>query len=370
MDRLGSERSRQKMMAAAWCPLVVAAIAGSASGQAAAHADSTGTLVGIVVMKDGGLPLSYSTVSAPALGRERFTDDRGVFRLFDLPAGPVQIRVRHLGYTPVSTSVTARANAVDTVRVELSHIAVRLTAMQVRAYPQCSSPGPPSAEAEPAFATVFDQLRQNAEQYQLLANAYPFELMVERMMFRTLVNQEVRIEAVDTIPLRSSDRWTYEPGRVITRMGSSWARTVILNIPTLVHFADNAFLANHCFHDGGEETIDGVTLLRVDFVAASRIKDPDVDGSMYLDPTSFQIRRAFLHVTKVPRGIAGLLDTEATTLFAELLPSVPVISGISSVSRVEVDRRRANAVATTNEDQRLIRIRFLNGMPGDDARKP
>src|SRR4051812_24106153 len=63
--------------------------ASSAAAQAPAHADSTGTIIGIVAMKDGGLPLAYSVASIAALGRERFSNDQGVFVLSDLPAGQV-----------------------------------------------------------------------------------------------------------------------------------------------------------------------------------------------------------------------------------------------------------------------------------------
>ena len=39
----------------------------------------------------------------------------------------------------------------------------------------------------------------------------------------------------------------------------------MMNIPTLVNFADKSFLENHCFHNGGLETVDGTEMLRVDF---------------------------------------------------------------------------------------------------------
>src|SRR6476646_2225005 len=96
--------------------------------------DSTGSIVGFVVTKEGGVPLGYSTVSIAALSRERFTSADGKFTLGDLPAGPLQLRVRHLGYSPVDLSVVVHPGSVDTIRVSLTHIAVRLTTMQVRAY--------------------------------------------------------------------------------------------------------------------------------------------------------------------------------------------------------------------------------------------
>jgi iron complex outermembrane receptor protein len=100
----------------------VSLVAHSAHGQSTGN-DSTGTIVGIVVTKEGGVPLGYSVVSAPALNRERFTNIEGKFALADLPAGSVQLRVRHLGYSPVDLSVVVRAGQADTVRVALTHIA-------------------------------------------------------------------------------------------------------------------------------------------------------------------------------------------------------------------------------------------------------
>jgi hypothetical protein len=334
--------------------------------------DSTGTIVGVVTMKDGGLPLSYSVVSVSALSRERFSDDKGVFVLNDLPVGQTHLRVRHLGYSPADVLATVHAGQVDTVRVQLVHIAVRLSAVEVRAYPECKNPGAPSASADAAFATVFDQLHQNADQYRLLANTYPYRYEVERTLSTTLVNGTVKIETVDTIGIESASRWTYRPGTVITRSGGSrlFGGTLMMNIPTLVHFADPAFIDNHCFYNGGLETVDGADLLRVDFVAASRIPEPDVNGSMYLDPATFQIRRSVLRLSRIPRGVSGLQETEAVTDFREVMASIPIIADIASVNRFVANGRQPKAPAAANEHQRLILVEFLKGKPGDDPRKP
>jgi hypothetical protein len=348
--------------------LAAAVVAHPARGQSTSS-DSTGVIVGIVVTKDGGVPLAYSTVSAPSLGRERFTTVEGKFTLGELPAGPLQLRVRHLGYSPVDLSVVVRAGGSDTIHVSLTHIAVRLTTMQVRAYPECKNPGIPKRSSDSTFATVFDQLHQNAEQYRLLTETYPFVYAVERTMSRVLVNGEAKTDGIDTL-LVGSNRWTYKPGAVVMRDGRTRAAPVMMNIPTLVNFADKSFLENHCFHNGGVETVDGVDLLRVDFVAASRIKDPDVDGSMYLDPVTFQIRRSVLRLTKIPAGLAGLIETEAVTTFGEVLPSIPVIADISSVNRFQANPSRPLTDATANERQRLLRVQFTKGMPGDDPKRP
>jgi hypothetical protein len=339
--------------------------------QQPARGDSTGTVVGVVVVREGGVPLPYSVVAAPALSRERFTSDQGAFTLTDVPAGPLVIRVRHIGYSPVEVTLTVHAGAVDSVRVSLTHIVVRLSTIQVRGEVECKNPGIPSVAADSAFALVFDQLRQNADQYRLLTEAYPFRYSAERTQSHTLVNGEARLDAVDTILLDSRVTWHYKPGVVLsTGAGVPGYKPIFLNIPTLVHFADQAFIENHCFTNGGAEAVDGTDLLRVDFTAASRIREPDVNGSMYLDPTTFQIRRSVIRLSRIPKGMTGLRETEATTWFTDALSSISMIAGISSVNRMETGRARPTATAATNEDQRLIRVEFLKTMPGQDVKRP
>lgn len=305
-----------------WCVIGTAASASGQIPQTPPQPDSTGSVTGVVIARDGGVPLAYGVVSIAALGREQFTNDRGAFLLDHLPPGRYRLRVRHLGYTPAEIDVAVRPGATDTVRVQLTHIAVRLNAVQVRAYPECKNPEPPRRSADSAFSTVFDQLRQNAEQYRLLINEYPFLYGVQRTLSVTFGRGNVRPESVDTINSRSQDDWRYTPGSVVTRERRRLRPDgpPMMRIPTLSHFADSVFLTNHRFHNGGAEEVDGVELLRIDFVAASRIRDPDVDGSMYLDPATFQIRRAFLHLSKTPSDVPDLLETEATTWFSELLP--------------------------------------------------
>ena len=145
---------------------------------------------------------------------------------------------------------------------------------------------------------------------------------------------------------------------------------MMMQLPTLAQFADTAFIDNHCFYNGGTESLDGAELLRVDFIAASRIADPDVNGAMYLDPATFQIRRAVLHLSRIPNGVAGLAELEAVTYFGDVLSSIPIIAGVMSVNRFVADKLRPQAPVAAHEDLRLLTVRFLRGRPGDELKTP
>lgn len=351
---------------------VLLGISVSAAAQTPPRTDSTGTVVGIVTTKEAGQPLPYSVVSTTAPAREQFSNERGVFTLVGMSAGPLRVRIRHLGYTPADLSVIVRAGRADTVRIELSHIAIQLAAMQVRGYSDCKTPGAPKPGADSVFATVFDQLRQNADQFRLLTREYPFAYAVERTFSTSYPNGDVKMGAVDTAAFASTDAWTYRPGTVVQREGVLHALgfgTLMMHIPTLANFADPAFIENHCFYNGGLEVLDGMELLRVDFQAASRLSDPDVNGSMYLDPHNFQIRRSIVRLSRIPRGITGLAETEAQTYFGEVVASVPVIVGVMSVNRFIATHRAADPIAA-NEQQQTVALQFLKGKPGEQPAKP
>jgi hypothetical protein len=371
LDRRTQHRVHRLVTAV--CLVVASAWAPTLRAQATQSNQTTGTIFGIVVSTESRAALGYSTVSVPVAGRAPltlFTNDAGTFLLRDLPAGPTTVQARHIGYLPAEVAVTVHAGRVDTVRIALTHVAVHLSEVRVRAYPPCKTPGRPKASADPALATVFGQLEQNAEQLQLLSERYPFESLMQRVDSLRRVSGDIEIQRFDTLLITSQLTWHYEPGDVVEQSSDPRNRSVLLNVPSLIHFADATFIANHCFYNGGLETVDGTPLVRVDFLAAVRIKPPDVDGAMYLDPKTFQIRRSVFHLTKVPDETPGFLSTEVTTTFQEILPSIPVISAITSVNTLDADPTRPILVNATFEDQRLIRVIFVKDKPGGTAMKP
>jgi hypothetical protein len=331
---------------------------------------STVLLTGIVVGKESGLPLGYSVVSIPALGeagRERYTTAEGTFAFPGIPRGAYTLRVKHLGYAPRDVPVDTIQERAD-IRVELTRVAVRLATVRVVAREACARPGPPDVTLAPELATLFEQVRQNADRLRLLVERHPYRYFVERSFFDQFRDGETRLVKTDTVAFVSSHGWRYKPGRMISTVTERGGREYVLNLPSLVEVGDSAFIANHCFRYAGTDTIGARTTLRIDFYAAQRLRGPDVDGSLYLDTATFQIRAARVALTQMPASFRPLQGLSATTLFDEVVPSVPVPSFVVG-TRILRTRRGSRSLTSTIETQTLLDVRFLKDVPGTLARR-
>jgi hypothetical protein len=351
------------------------AFAGTAipSGSAAqvTSADSSIVLAGVVVAKEDGVPLGYSVVSIPSLGergRERYTTAQGAFVFPGLPAGAHRLRVKHLGYSPRDVDVRLAQGRVE-VRVELARIALLLAAVRVVAREECRNPGPPDSTLFPEFATVFDQVRQNAERFRLLVDRYPYQYFVERSFFDQFRNGESRLVSTDTVGFRSDHGWRYRPGQMISTVREASGRAYVMNLPGLADVVDSAFLANHCFRYAGPDTLSGRTLLRVDFYAAKRLRQPDVDGAVYLDTATYQIRGARVALTRPPPALRAVQGMTATTIFEEVVPSIPIPSYVAG-TRILRSLRGARARVAAVETQLLLEVRFIRDVPGASSGPP
>jgi hypothetical protein len=322
------------------------------------------TLTGVVVARGTGETLAYSIVGLPSLARERFATDSGTFYFAQLPTGSLALRVRRLGYAPIDTVVTISMDQSTTVRIELTCIAVQLGRITVSAHPPCLNPGPPTVQKDSGLAVLFTQLRMNAEQYKFLADQYPFEYAVEIVRSTRLkADGSVRNDGRALQRLDAKPPWSYRPGRVLSRRG----RNFFFHIPTLIDFADHNFLVQHCFHFGGIQTVDETPLIRIDVVAAERIKEPDVNGTIYLHPETFQVHRSVLRLSRPHKDFRDMTDLDVTTTFEEIMPSISIISHVRSVQTMAPAAKTDFDAAY--EEQRLISFQFLRKKPGEDSRK-
>lgn len=321
----------------------------------------SGAVTGVIVSRTGEA-LAFGTVGIEALGRRQFTDEEGRFAMHELPAGRHVLFVRRLGYSPMVDTVDVRAGATETLRVELTRLAVSLRHVEVRAYPPCLKPGPPPRGRDSALADVLEQVRLNADQYRLLVREYPFEYTMRSTRTNRMKNGRTALLSRRDVPLSSTSA-PYEPGHVIRQRGQAW----YFSIPTLSEVADADFVQFHCWYFVGAEQVDSAVMLRVDLVAYDGLTNPDVNGSIYLDFESFQMRRTVLRLSRRFEHKKEMADMEVTTDFREVLPSIPIVSRVLSVQTMDSDPKIR--VAETVEEQTLRDFRFRGRKPGEQ-RKP
>ena len=324
------------------------------------------TIVGRVVVLGTDVPLGYSVIGFAPNGRETFSDADGRFALRDVKAGRVRIWAKHIGQTPLDTTLDVAAGDSITLRLELPLVSIQLPAIHTLAK-ECAHLGESSPKLGAALATLFEQLKQNAERNRLLSQSYPFEVEIERKITKPEPALEARFVAFDTIRRTSQRNWQYAPGRLLgTReytggiFGGTWTTVAI---PELSDFADETFLNFHCFDYSGVEVVNGDTLLRVDFVPAPSVHDPDVGGALFVDPKSYQIRSTFIslvNLTKKLREQIGGQSIRAT--FKEVVPGVPILDVVSSMVYPRDDPKAPTQEPAT-EMQRALSVRFLKGKP-------
>jgi hypothetical protein len=321
-----------------------------------------------VVRATTGEAIPYASVALLPAFAARFTDDSGAFLFTGVAPGTYHLVARQVGYTPHDTSIVVEASASVTVAVALEHFVVELSAITVvgeMARPggvwRCTNPGAPDSAQDPEVAAVFDQLRENAQRYWLLADSYPAFYRLERRFGRHDRDWErLVVRWTDTVGLRTDTRWRYAPGHLLADVPLARGRTELqVNLPTLPDFVDPVFVQNHCFRLEGLDTIAGGRYVRLDFRAAERIADPDADGSAYLDPGTYLIRYAKVWLTRPERAATGLSSFQATVAFREILPKLVLPERISSVQFVY----QGSQLVEFAEEQRMIDVSFLRALP-------
>jgi hypothetical protein len=324
------------------------------------------TIVGEIVVKSSAVPVSYAVIGAKPGVPDRFGGVDGRFVLREVNPGKLTLTARHIGYAPLDTTFDVAAGDTVRLRLELSLITIQLPAVHALAQ-RCAHPGGANTELSAELQVLFDQVKQNADRNRLLSTSYPFEVVVERKISKPEPVLEARFVAYDTI-VRSSDRkWRYAPGNMLgTRdiepgvFGGHW---LTITMPELADFADQRFLENHCFDFGGVDVVDGDTLLRVDFNPAPVIRTPDVGGTIYLDPKTYQLRLTHVSLVNLTRQLRSQISGQSIRIsFKEAIDGVPIIDVVSSVVFPR-DDPKGPPLEPSTENQRALAVRFLKGKP-------
>lgn len=317
------------------------------------------SLRGTVVSAETAQPLGYSIVTLhPSVG-EQFTDAGGSFA-FSIPtAGTYLFSARQIGYTPLDTQIVIGEGSTPILHVVLRHLAIELPPVTIAATP-CVNPGRPDS-SDAALLAVYDQLQENARRYELLADSYPFQYVLE--LSDRIVNQhgDTGKPEIRKLHFSSSDNHPYEIGRVVEPAWGPWgdpASTLVIHSAELQDLVDVDFMKHHCFQLAGTDTLAGDTLVRIDFEPATRIGSADMAGSAYLDPITYELRYTVTSLTRPDRSaLSDVRSMTFLTRFRNIAPGVPLQDSLTAVTTYRYGRRAR--IGT----QRTLDVRFSRGTP-------
>jgi hypothetical protein len=263
------------------------------------------------------LPLPNAEVTAS--GRRGLTDASGELRILYPEDGELRVRVRQLGFGYVDRAFhrdQASRAAEDTAVVALVRMGWALPQVVVRAERRCREPG--DAARLPLSQASMELLRFGAEQFENFRRAYPFDLTLERRTTGTTPGRMLRPKIeVDTTP---SNQWgdRYTPGKVVIESGRDEYFVPLLFVSAL---ADSAFWDRHCFVAHGVESRDGRRLIRLDFSPTLDVRDPDWEGSAWIDSARSVLARVDFRLTNLQHQI-GPQQFDGYTVFSTPTPFI------------------------------------------------
>jgi hypothetical protein len=226
----------------------------------------------------------------------------------------------------------------------------------------------PAGLLDSSLAVAYHQLEQNALQYRLLTNEYPFRSIIERAFVDLYDHDRRQVTRRDTFELSSKGVPAYEVGQVVQRHGGGY----VVAIPTLTVFADSNFVRSHCFTSGGASQLRGADVLQINFRALEGIRTPDINGVIYLDARTFMVRRSVVWLSRTNGPVAAFDSLGITTDYAEIAAGVPVIERSTAENHYRSRPRTPSPPVAVEENHRLLAVHFLGASPfaADSVRVP
>lgn len=295
----------------------------------AAHAQTSRvptTLLLRVVDSTSQLPLPNAEITAreqrgpTEVQRRGLTDARGEVRVLYPEDGELQVHIRQIGFRYADRTFrrdpASRAEE-DTAVVALARLGFALPQVVVRAERNCEEAVDPSSVA--LTQASMELLRFGAEQFENFRRAYPFDFTLEQRTTATsfgMVRPRPRVQLDTLASMAWGDR--YMPGRVVMPRGRDEYFVPLLFVSAL---ADPAFWRLHCFVARGVESRDGRRLIRLDFAPTVDVRDPDWEGSAWLDSARSVLARVDFRLTNL-RNMIGPQRFDGYTVFSTPTPYI------------------------------------------------
>ena len=327
---------------------------GVVASLSAARAQSA-AIAGQVLAREGGEPLVSTTISVVSQGTQTLANESGQFMLRNLPAGEIRLRLKRIGYAPKDTALTIGASDTVRLRVEMTRLAIQLPAMVVRG--RCTD-GEPLEERPAVLAELFDQVKQNAVQLQLLTRERPFVLKTIRVRGFRSRDKRVAATYIDTVLRPAMPTDAYLPRHVLARGEGVEAGLWFVKLPELSDFADTAFMNNHCLQYAGQTLFESDSVIQVDFEPVPWLnKDVDIAGSIYLRTFGYQLVAIVMRLNRIPSQFAGIRESSVRARFTEFVTGVPVLSDWELTNTF-----RNKSMAPRVEIGQVVDLRWLDSL--------
>jgi hypothetical protein len=324
---------------------------------AAAQPDTTAVLSMLVTSREDGQGLPYGTIAIKPLGVTRFTDEAGRLTFRRVPPGTYTLEAREIGFAPADTVVVLSAGQQQTVTIALSRVAVRLARVMVQRQRSnaCTGTGLPEYSADADVNEIFHQLKANIDRVRLLTEQYPLAYALERVRLTRKPGVVDKVIRHDTTVF--DDRKPgYAPGKVLYYDVDHGEKVRMARLITFADLGDSLFLANHCFVFGGAPLVDRTRMIQIDFRPANRLKEPDVEGSIYLDANRFVVLRADVHLSHPEWADPPMDQFGVVTTFKEVAPLITLIATVDSDQPAGNER--------TIEHDHLLKFTYIQRLPG------
>lgn len=322
-----------------------------------------GLLAGVVRDAETGQPVRYALVLVADRDARSFTSESGRFSLAGLGAGEYSLQVRQIGYAPLTVQLrVVREDAIPApapLVLEVTRQALVLPEVTVTAT-ACLDPRRQAHSAE--ARAILDQAITNGERLLAMAKEYPLESSFEVLRAGFTAQDSALWFRWDTLTSHSEDTEGYRRGRVmVNRPG----RPAVIQYFLTSDIAKKEFRDNHCLWVRGEEVLDSVRVIRIDFAPGERVGSTDWEGSIFLHAATGLLWRSQAALTKVPRNSrGGLVSASCEVTYTEIVPTLvhekSADCRVGLAGALEVARREAF---------RLLAWKFLARVPGGDGER-
>lgn len=318
----------------------------------------SGSLTGQVRDIETGQPVRYALVIVAERDARAFTSESGRFSLAGIGAGEYNLQVRQIGYAPLTLLLRVVredfAPAPDPLVIEVRRQALVLPEVTVTAT-VCLDPRKQTHSTE--AQAILDQAVTNGERILTLAKEYPLESSFEVLRAGFTAQDSALWFRWDTTVSHSEETEGYRRGRVMVNRAG---RPAVIQYFLTSDIAKKEFRENHCLWVRGEEVLDSIRVIRIDFAPAERIGSTDWEGSIFLHAATGLLWRSHAQLTKVPKNSrGGLVSASCEVTYTEIVPTLvhekSADCRLGLAGPLEVGRREAFS---------LLKWAFLGKVPG------